>query len=128
MILALDLAGSMRAIIQETTGSWFQALVYIVTQSNLSKMMTWLGGLLFAGAAVLSAQGLSRYVALRTVEILDEITAIQDHEQKKITNSIEQVAIHYVLSKVATAQNKHKHLNLLEGEEANSFPLDLSQK
>src|SRR5690606_19759435 len=31
--------------------------------------MTWIGGLLFAVAAVLSAQGLSRYVAISTVEI-----------------------------------------------------------
>jgi hypothetical protein len=74
-ILALALAGSMRAVIEDTPGAWYEALWSIITESNLSLMSTWLGGLLFAAAAVLSAQALSRYVAVRTVEILANMKA-----------------------------------------------------
>jgi hypothetical protein len=69
-IVALALAGSMHSAIAAQTGAWHQALIAIVTDSTLGEMMTWLGGLLFTAAAVLSAQGLSRYVALRCAEIL----------------------------------------------------------
>lgn len=69
-IVALALAGSMHTAIQQQPGAWHVALIAIVTDSTLGEMMTWLGGLLFTAAAVLSAQGLSRYVALRCAEIL----------------------------------------------------------
>jgi hypothetical protein len=74
-ILALALAGSMRVVIQQQVGTWHESLIRIITSSTLSDMMTWLGGLLFAGAAVLSAQGLSRYVALRCAEIIAGMSA-----------------------------------------------------
>ncbi len=74
-ILALALAGSMKSVIQATPGAWYDALVTIVTQSDLLTILTWAGGLLFAAAAVLSAQGLSRYVAIRTVEIVAQMEA-----------------------------------------------------
>lgn len=76
-ILALALVGSMRAVIEQTPGAWYHALAAILTESDLLLIMTWLGGLLFAMAAVLSAQGLSRYVAIRTVEILTAMNARQ---------------------------------------------------
>jgi hypothetical protein len=69
-ILALALVGSMRDVIQTTPGTWHIALISIVTDSDLLRMGTWLSGLLFALAAVLTAQGLSRYVAIRCVEII----------------------------------------------------------
>lgn len=69
-ILALALVGSMKSVIDDYDDAWYDALAMIVTESDLLTIMTWLGGLLFAAAAVLSAQGLSRYVALRCVEIL----------------------------------------------------------
>lgn len=69
-ILALALAGSMRAVIESQPGAWHVALRAVLTDSSLSEMSTWLSGLLFALAAVLTAQGLSRYVALRTAEIV----------------------------------------------------------
>ena len=69
-IVALALAGSMHTAIANQPGAWHQALISILTDSSLGEMMTWLGGLLFTAAAVLSAQGLSRYVALRCAEIL----------------------------------------------------------
>lgn len=69
-ILALALVGSMRDVIQTVPGRWFDALISIVTDSDLLRIGTWLSGLLFALAAVLTAQGLSRYVAIRCVEII----------------------------------------------------------
>jgi hypothetical protein len=69
-ILALALVGSMRAVIEGQSGAWYEAIGAIMTQSSLLLLMTWIGGLLFAAAAVLAAQGLSRYVAIRCVEIL----------------------------------------------------------
>lgn len=72
-ILALALAGSMRGVIEQQSGAWHIAIEQILTQSTLAEMMTWAGGLLFAGAAVLSAQGLSRYVAMRCTEIIHEM-------------------------------------------------------
>ena len=77
-ILALALVGSMRGIIAQTPGAWYIALVTIVTESSLLLMLTWVGGLLFAAAAVLSAQGLSRYVAIRCVEILAQMEQTAD--------------------------------------------------
>ena len=72
-ILALALAGSMRSVIEQQSGSWYRAMGAIITDSTLTEIMTWAGGLLFAGAAVLSAQGLSRYVAMRCAEIIQEM-------------------------------------------------------
>lgn len=69
-ILILALVGSMKGVIEEQDGTWYQAMGDIVTQSDLKKMLTWIGGALFAAAAVKSAQGLSRYVAIRCVEII----------------------------------------------------------
>lgn len=79
-ILALALAGSMRAVIQEQPGTWHEALIAVVTSSSLSEMSTWLSGLLFALAAVLTAQGLSRYVALRTAEIVASMGAPEQEQ------------------------------------------------
>lgn len=83
-ILALALGGSMRDVISQTSGAWYDAIIAIFTQSSLINMVTWAGGVLFAGAAVLTAQGLSRYLAIRTVEIRaqmtnsDDLTAVAD--------------------------------------------------
>lgn len=87
-ILALALVGSMKTVIQEQPGAWYDALVTILTDSSLLLLMTWLGGLLFAAAAVLSAQGLSRYVALRCVEIVAEMRerslSFDDHQAAEV--------------------------------------------
>ncbi|MFB1502070.1 hypothetical protein [Thiocapsa sp. N5-Cardenillas] len=76
-ILALALVGSMRSVIEPLQGAWYEALVEILTDSSLLLILTWLGGLLFTAAAVLAAQGLSRYVAIRTVEIVADMSKRQ---------------------------------------------------
>lgn len=79
-ILALALVGSMKSVIDDYESAWYDALVQIIEQSDLLTIMTWAGGLLFAGAAVLSAQGLTRYVALRVVEILAAMHTAESRE------------------------------------------------
>lgn len=76
-ILALALVGSMRTVIEGQNGAWFEAIGAILTESTLLLLMTWIGGLLFAVAAVLTAQGLSRYVAIRCVEIIASMQTAQ---------------------------------------------------
>jgi hypothetical protein len=68
-ILALALAGSMRHEIARESGAWFVALQAILMESTLSEMTTWLGGLLFAFAAVAGAQNLTAYLAVRVAEV-----------------------------------------------------------
>lgn len=71
-ILALALGGSMKAQFESETGAWHTAIVNVLTTSTLSEMATWAGGLLFALAAVISAQASSRYIATRFVEVRNQ--------------------------------------------------------
>lgn len=103
-ILSLALAGSMRTIIEQTSGAWYSALWYIFTQSSLIQLLTWLGGLLFAAAAVFSAQGLTRYVALRCVEILAHMQSKEAKTEDQHAAALEAVAIQYIVAKVAARQ------------------------
>lgn len=106
-ILALALAGSMRSVIVEADGPWYEAVLHILTRSSLSQMLTWLGGLLFAAAAVFAAQGLSRYIAVRCVEIVAKMQAAAQQESNEIdTHSLDAVGVQYVLAKVAQTQAK----------------------
>lgn len=68
-VLALALAGSMRSVMDLQEGAWFEALQNILLQSTLSQMTTWLGGLLFALAAISGAQNLTAYLAVKVAEI-----------------------------------------------------------
>lgn len=75
-ILVLALAGSMKPAMQaQGTVTWFDALWNILAKSTLLEMSTWLGGLLFAFAAVMTSQKLTAYLAIRTAEILAEMEA-----------------------------------------------------
>jgi hypothetical protein len=108
-ILALALTGSMKSVIEQQSGAWYQALWAIVTESSLLKMMTWLGGLLFALAAVLSAQGLSRYVAIRCSEIIARMEASQLAQTKQANpyqEQLDQIAIQVIMAKIAKQQMK----------------------
>lgn len=82
-ILTLALAGSMREQINEQTGTWYEGLVNVVTKSTLLQMSVWAGGLLFAFAAVMSAQASSRYIATRVVEIRNSMTRRKSAERQQ---------------------------------------------
>jgi hypothetical protein len=74
-ILTLALAGSMKAqLISQNNKPWLEGVVSIITDSTLMEMSVWAGGLLFAFAAVTSAQASSRYIATRVVEIRNAMT------------------------------------------------------
>jgi hypothetical protein len=85
-ILALALAGSMQAVLQQSAGDWYAALMRIVMHSTLSEIVTWIGGLLFAFAVVLTAQALSHYVAERVIEI---VAAMQSTGDNRIERALE---------------------------------------
>jgi hypothetical protein len=84
-ILALALAGSMRAVIERVGGAWYTGLISIVTTSTLLEIFTWVSGMVFAVAAVRAAQGLSRYVAIRCIEII----AAMNKEQAALKDPFE---------------------------------------
>jgi len=93
----------MRTVIETVDGNWYEALVAIAIQSDLLTMMTWLGGLLFAAAAVLTAQVLSRYVAVRTVEIAASMQASIDDRQRPYSDALDAVG---TAAALALVQNK----------------------
>jgi hypothetical protein len=110
-ILALALVGSMRVVISDQPGTWYEALSHIVTSSSLLEMLTWLGGTLFAAAAVLAAQGLCRYVAIRCVEIIGAMNMQQAaHRDDPIQVEVEQAgaiaAMAMINEKIAIKQKK----------------------
>lgn len=111
-ILALALAGSMRDVIAQQQGAWYEALVHIVTASTLAEITVWTGGLLFAAAAVLSAQGLSRYVAIRVVEIAAQSEARQTEDVNPYAAEIDRagamVALAIVQDRLAKQAAKAK--------------------
>ena len=104
-ILALALVGSMKSVMSlYDNQSWYTALVSIVTESNLTLLMTWLGGLLFAAAAVFSAQGLSRYVAIRCVEIVAAMKAAQNTASDPHAAAIDEAGASAVMAMIAKKQ------------------------
>jgi len=108
-ILALALAGSMQTIMEQTGGAWHKAIVSIALDSNLQDMSVWVGGLLFAAAAVLTAQGLSRYVAIRTSEVIAAMEAKANvTEQPAPLPPIETVITANVTEQIAPAPDEPK--------------------
>jgi len=136
-ILALALAGSMRDVIGSTPGAWHTALISIVTESDLLRMSTWLSGLLFAAAAVLTAQGLSRYVSVQTVEIVANMKARQTQAipyATELDNAAANVVYAIVADKLAkqkaktiqdiTAPTPHQVADFLEVKVANGYHMN----
>lgn len=98
-ILILALAGSMSDIITTIDGTWYEGLKNVMLNSSLHLMVTWIGGLLFATAAVLSAQGLSRYVAQRCIDIISNLESIPSTDDG-LKATRDGIAIQYILGKV----------------------------
>ena len=127
-ILALALAGSMRGVIEQETGPWYEAIVSIFTESTLLEMTTWLGGLLFAMAAVLAAQGLSRYVAIRCVEILSQMESDQHNAADPHAADVERagasVALAIIEKKLSKKrENEKQDIDITPVETAKDNPL-----
>jgi hypothetical protein len=98
-ILALALAGSMRSVIETKDGSWLAALRAVLVESTLLQMATWIGGLLFAVAAVYAAQALSKYVAEKVVEIVAIMQSNIDDKPERIAQASGMAAAYYMAGK-----------------------------
>jgi hypothetical protein len=100
----------MRAAIQSQEGRWTEAIVAIVAESSLAEMSTWAGGLLFALAAVLVAQGLSRYVAIRAVEIVANMEArsVADPYAVQVEEAGATVALAIIQQQIAARQERQR--------------------
>lgn len=107
-ILALALVGSMKDVIADTGGAWYAALISIVTESDLLRMSTWIGGLLFAAAAVLTAQVLSRYVSVQTVEIVAAMRSKQTERVTPYAEELDTAAANFVYGIVADRLAKQR--------------------
>lgn len=107
-ILALAVAGSMRSVIESTNGSWADAIRFVLTQSSLLQAVTWLGGLLFAIAAVLSAQALSQYVAQKVIEIVAIMQSSADDKPRQISEATGLTAAMFLLSRLKENQRNRR--------------------
>lgn len=99
-ILVLALAGSMRTVIEQTTGNWSDAIRYVLTQSTLLQAVTWLGGLLFAVAAVLSAQAISQYVAQKVIEIVAIMQSSTEDKPRAMLDATGMTAAAFLMSRI----------------------------
>ena len=99
-ILTLALAGSMRSAIASTGGTWYEALGAILTKSTLAEASVWLSGIIFAVAAVLSAQSLTRYVSERVAEVLLTMTHHVDQAEVNEAAALDRIAAQYITAKV----------------------------
>lgn len=107
-ILALALFGSMRDVMARVAGNWKQALWSILTTSTLAQMAQWIGGLLFAVAAVLTAQRLSRYMAIRCAEIIDHMRANAAGVDAQADAQAEHSAAQYLIATVRAAKQAQR--------------------
>lgn len=121
-ILALALVGSMRAVIETQKGAWYTAMGAIVTQSSLLLLMTWVGGLLFAAAAVLAAQGLSRYVAIRCVEIISAMNTERSESIDPFAMNVDQAGA-LALYSIINAKLEAKAAKAAKTRKIESAPL-----
>lgn len=107
-ILLLALAGSMTSIISRTSGNWIEAIRVVLVESSLLDMTTWLGGLLFAFAAVLSAQALSRYVAEKVVEVVAIMQSNADDKPRLIADAIGATGAAFLMARIKDRQRQRR--------------------
>jgi hypothetical protein len=107
-ILVLALAGSMRSIIQTTNGNWVGAIWQVFTQSTLLQMVTWIGGLLFAVAAVLSAQALSQYVALKVIEVIAIMKSSTEDKPNAMLDAVGMTGAAFMMARIKERQRERR--------------------
>jgi hypothetical protein len=114
-ILILALAGSMRTVITQSDAVWYRAIEDIVLRSDLNEMITWASGLLFAGAGVLAAQGLSRYIAVRCVEIIVNMNEVAT-APSEVDAMREKAVVQFILATISEKVEKKKAIPQLRRE------------
>jgi hypothetical protein len=109
-ILTLALAGSMQAVIRGTTGNWLEAIRRVIEDSTLLEAATWAGGLMFAIAAVLSAQALSQYVAVKVVEIVSIMQSNADDKPRRIAETAGVAGAALLYARLKDAQRTRRQI------------------
>lgn len=115
-ILVLALAGSMRSVIEQTQGNWSKAIEYVITDSTLLQAVTWLGGLLFAFAAVLSAQALSQYVAQKVIEIVAIMSSNAVDKPSAIMDAIGITGAAFLMGRIKETQKQRRFTALAHAQ------------
>lgn len=132
-ILMLALAGSMQSVIVKVDGNWYTAILSIFTKSTLLEFTTWAGGLLFAVAAVFSAQALSQYVAQKVIEIIAIMQSNIDDKPSAIASAAGLAGAMYILGYIKDATRQQRRAAALAAdfdirEEVVRLPSARSQK
>ncbi|MEP7289629.1 MAG: hypothetical protein ABI947_28090 [Chloroflexota bacterium] len=107
-ILMLALAGSMHAVIERVGGSWYEAIVTVLTRSTLLEFTTWSGGLMFAVAAVFAAQALSQYVAQKVIEIIAIMQSSASNKPELIATAGGLTAAMYLYGRLKESQRQRR--------------------
>lgn len=103
-ILILALMGSMHGVIvQYDALTWHSAIGQILTQSSLSELVIWLGGLVFTYVTVRLAQVVSAHLAIRASETLISMESQRDTRQTIAM----QKAVSLLSAKIAEKQAGH---------------------
>ncbi|MDL1921965.1 hypothetical protein FBQ95_05085 [Chloroflexi bacterium CFX3] len=109
-ILALAVGGSMRPAIESTDGNWLAAALSIFTQSSLLQFVTWLGGLLFAFTAVISAQALARYVSERVAEVVAILARESEGKARDIAAALGMTAAYALAARLKERQKERRDI------------------
>lgn len=92
IVLGAALAGSMRDMIQRSSGVWYQAVITVFTGSDLKSFIAWLVGFLFAYGAVRIVQAFGEYLAERCIVILARMTEAKTTAQEVDQTALKQIA------------------------------------
>lgn len=78
-IFVLALAGRMKFAITEASMDGDEVIAFstgidrLINQSSLADLVTWVGGTIFTLTALVAAQGITHYVAVRVIEIREDM-------------------------------------------------------
>lgn len=125
VVLTLALFGSMKEEMLKHDSNYLKTLHIILTESTLYEIATWLGGFLFALAAVRGAQGTARYLAYRTAEVIEDLHA---QEYGGESADLEAPGVAYIMAKVAKQQERDAAKRAQQEEARAVVPLGQNDK
>lgn len=122
-IITLALAGSMQDAIAAASGVWHKALIAIVTESTLSQIITWAGGLIFTLTAVTGVQLVSRYIAVKAAALLADrqVGAAADFAAADRTAAADRAGARVALAIISQKMDKRREKSAAA---AGANPLD----
>lgn len=105
-LLILALTGSMKGIIEDTSGAWYEALYKIATESTLLQMSEWLNGLLTAIVAVMGTHVLTEFSFNQNQKALKEAT--KEANTSPLQKEIDREKSAYLMSKIVEFNRKRE--------------------